>query len=277
MSWVRIDDSAVDHPKILKLTDSQFRLWVKGLCYCQKHLTDGYVPSEALKPMQARAGDAARLCEVSLWEEAPGGFQVHDFLQWNDSRERVTERREAAGVEKVAHRRRMQDWRDKKKTKRDSTCDTSHIVTRDTPQRRYEDIPVARQSDVTVTLLTTPHQTLVQKDPTASSLSAPPPTHGKQHGRIFVHPWQLHELIDTLGPHAQTFGLDEWVFGLSTVADSKGLVLEKKAVWPWVQQQLSEEIRRRGLPVAGSEPSADDTLQRIRDEIERQNAMVRRA
>lgn len=107
--------------------------------------------------------------------------------------------------------------------------------------------------------------------------SAATPKRGTQHGRIFVHPWQLNQLIDTLGPHASNFGLDEWVFGLSALADSKGLVLEKKEVWGWVQQQLSEEVRRRNLPVAGSAPSLDASLEQMRAEIERQNAAVRRA
>lgn len=34
MSWVRLDDGFTNHPKIVRLTDQQFRVWVKVLCYC---------------------------------------------------------------------------------------------------------------------------------------------------------------------------------------------------------------------------------------------------
>lgn len=259
----------MDHPKILELSDTQFRLWVRGLCYCQKHLTDGFIPDAAIKPMLGRAGDVKAICDISLWHAANGGFQVHDFLKWNDPREVVQERKDAKEEEKVAHRAKMKRWRDAKKDKRDGNCDGS--------QQRHVTGNRDGHRDGAVPLLTKPHQTFVQKDPSASALSAPPPTRGTQHGRIFVHPWQLHELIDTLGPHASKFGLDEWVFGLSAKADASGLVLEKREVWGWVQQQLSEEIRRRGLPVAGADPSENETLAWMREEIARQNAAVRRA
>lgn len=115
--------------------------------------------------------------------------------------------------------------------------------------------------------------------PTASSSAAgaATPTRGSEHGRIFLHRWQVDALISTLGPHASTFGLDTWVCSLSALADSKGLILEKKGVWGWVQGQFIEEIARRGLPIAGAAPSADDNLARMRAEIEQQNALVRRA
>lgn len=174
MSWVRLDDKAMDHPKILLLTDSQFRLWIKGLCYAQKHLTDGFIPALALKPMLPKAGDSTRLCEVVLWEVVTDGFQVHDFLQWNDSRERVQERKDAAETEKIAHRVRTKGWREKKRAKREASltaisdvrCDASHI--------RHSDESVTCHGDSTVPFLTKPNQTLVQEDQTLSALLVSP-------------------------------------------------------------------------------------------------------
>lgn len=264
MAWVRIDDAAMDHPKILLLSDAQCRLWLRGLCYCQKHLTDGFIPDAALKPLLGKANDVHRLCEVGLWDVGADGFRVHDFLDWNDPRELVQERKDAREEEKIAHRAKMKRWREAKKRKRDGTCDGSHS--------RHGD----SHCDVTVPLLTKPNQTLVQKDPTASSLSVPP-TRGKEHGRIFLHRWQEDALIASLGSQTATFDLDEFVFTLSQLADAQGLIIERKNVWLWVQAQFSEEVKRRGLPIAGAEPSADESLVRMREEIARQDAMVRRA
>lgn len=151
MAWVKVDDAAMDHPKILKLSAEQFRLWMRGLCYCQKHLTDGFIPDQALKPMLAKAGDAKQLCDVQLWEAVTGGFMVHDYLDWNDPRELVQERRTARDAEKVAHRGKMQRWRDAKKAKRDGHCDAS--------QSRHVTGHSDGHGNVTVPLLTTPHHT----------------------------------------------------------------------------------------------------------------------
>ena len=81
---------------------------------------------------------------------------------------------------------------------------------------------------------------------------------GTQHGRIYLHRWQLERLIDVLGPHAPDFDLDAWVLSLSALSESQGLVLPKANVWPWVQVELEKEIQRRGL-VAVGEPIREPT------------------
>ncbi len=78
---------------------------------------------------------------------------------------------------------------------------------------------------------------------------------GRQYGRIYVHQWMQHKLIDMLGPHAPTFALDEWVDSLSARSMSEGLVFEKEAdVWNWIKAEFRSEIQRRGLPVAKVAP-----------------------
>lgn len=102
---MRLDDGAMSHLKILRLNDSAFRLWIKALCYCQQHLTDGRIPREALLFLGAKRADVERLSTpqveglAPLWEPVPGfGFQVHDFLDWNDSRDEIQRKREASKV-----------------------------------------------------------------------------------------------------------------------------------------------------------------------------------
>lgn len=82
----------------------------------------------------------------------------------------------------------------------------------------------------------------------------------KQAGRIFLHRWQMEALINTLGPHADDFALDEWLDDLSRSA----AVLPKDR-WAWVQAQLEAEVRRRGLPVeaAASSPVAGKQTTRL--------------
>lgn len=37
MAWLRIDDGFATHPKIASLTDREFRVWMRLMCYCGRH------------------------------------------------------------------------------------------------------------------------------------------------------------------------------------------------------------------------------------------------
>jgi hypothetical protein len=90
MPWVRIDENAMEHPKIGGLPDGAFRLWVTGLAYCQKFLTDGYISQQALRGLRAYSPKRkVELVRAGLWNESETGIHVHDFLDWNESREHV--------------------------------------------------------------------------------------------------------------------------------------------------------------------------------------------
>jgi len=114
MSWVRIHDGAMQNLKITALTDSAFRLWVRGLAYCQSALTDGLIPSTALKEMGAKRKDVDQLSaslvpgRAPLWEAHEIGFKVHDYLAWNDCRDKVRERQDKA-------KKRRDEWETRRK------------------------------------------------------------------------------------------------------------------------------------------------------------------
>jgi hypothetical protein len=116
--WVRIDENALDHPKIGGLSDGAFRLWVQGLAYCQKFLTDGYVSDLAIRGLHAYSPKRkALLLEAKLWEPSESGIRVHDFLEWNDSREHVITARKLA-------RERLRKHREKRVT---DALRTAHV------------------------------------------------------------------------------------------------------------------------------------------------------
>lgn len=96
MAWVRIDDKAMTHPKIVGLSDKAFRLWVWGLAYCQQHLTDGRIPLAAVVSAPA-VRIAHQLVDAHLWQPLePSGWLVHDYTDWNDSREEAEAKKEKA-------------------------------------------------------------------------------------------------------------------------------------------------------------------------------------
>lgn len=110
MTWVRLDDGFRDHPKVLAAGPLAGWLYVCALCYCSEHGTDGFIP----KPVVPRLADikgseklAERLVEVGLWEKKTGGFQVHDYLEFQPSAEQVKNHRKA-------NNERIAKWREKR-------------------------------------------------------------------------------------------------------------------------------------------------------------------
>lgn len=130
MAWVRLDDSFAQHPKVMAAGPLALAMQVAGLCYCNRNLTDGFIPWavartllswEMLGPDQERYRISVtddthteeidsdyvikRLVETGLWEEVPGGYQIHDYLQYQPSKAKVMAER-AAAQERMARRRK---------------------------------------------------------------------------------------------------------------------------------------------------------------------------
>ena len=97
MSWFKCDDNLGDHPKVMSLDDKllpAMGLWVMCGVYCSKHLTDGFVPRKVVR-MYGGEKQAKALEAAGLFKPAPGGWLIHDYLDWNPSKEQVLATRAA--------------------------------------------------------------------------------------------------------------------------------------------------------------------------------------
>lgn len=111
MSWVKLDDGFFRHRKVVQAGRDARDLALASWCFSSATLSDGFIPEAALRQLAADAQVtanprklAARLVEVGLWEEAAGGYQIHDYLTYNPTREAV----EAA---RAANAARIAAWR----------------------------------------------------------------------------------------------------------------------------------------------------------------------
>jgi hypothetical protein len=120
--WTKLDDGFTEHPKVARVGALGMALQVAGLVYCNRNLTDGFIPydmARRLLPMKhvdedgiiysvavssnIPVWDGAELVEkligwlldAEMWEEVVGGYIVHDFDDFNPSREQVIALREA--------------------------------------------------------------------------------------------------------------------------------------------------------------------------------------
>lgn len=121
MGWVRISDDFYDHEKFQALTVLGDSVWIRGLAYANRNLTDGMIPARAARGLvdTSRLGiytgthsgrDATpqdgidELVAADLWHDeghgctdcaqpGPGRFVIHDYLRYQPSRADVEERR----------------------------------------------------------------------------------------------------------------------------------------------------------------------------------------
>ncbi len=101
MTWFRIDDSFYDHPKVFDAPDCAVALWTRAGTWSARNLTDGFVPAK----MPARLCDdpdtaVRELVRRGLWIRTTGGFQFHDWTDFQPTAESVKtlrQQRSAAG------------------------------------------------------------------------------------------------------------------------------------------------------------------------------------
>lgn len=94
MGWVALDDGFFANPKILQAGHAAAGLYAMGLSYCGKYLTDGFIPSAWLIGTPKKL--VTQLVDVGLWDQVEGGYFFPDYEEYNPSREKVEERRQAA-------------------------------------------------------------------------------------------------------------------------------------------------------------------------------------
>lgn len=119
MVWVRLDDHFDENPKIAAVGPLGIALWVTGLAYCNRNLTDGFIPWTTAQSLlsweyldvpeedgRRRRQEISTTCGMSgntvtnndvirllldagLWEELDNGYQIHDFAEFQPSKEQV--------------------------------------------------------------------------------------------------------------------------------------------------------------------------------------------
>lgn len=135
MPWIKVDDHFDEHPKLSRVGPLGVVLWVTGLAYCNRNLTDGFIPWsvarslvtwEFLRPHpddpdrelvhSVDIGCGTRgwsvtadyvidmLVEAGLWETAAGGYLVHDYGDYQPTKEQVVAERRRWAAKKAKGR-----------------------------------------------------------------------------------------------------------------------------------------------------------------------------
>jgi hypothetical protein len=125
VAWIRIDDQYDEHPKFAKAGPLGIALWLGGLAYCNRNLTDGFIPWSTARSLVTwqyldpeSNGDGRKVWTVGvtcggtgsevqcdqvikllvgagLWEERDCGYYVHDYPIYQPLKAQVLAEREA--------------------------------------------------------------------------------------------------------------------------------------------------------------------------------------
>jgi hypothetical protein len=167
MPWVKVDDHFDEHPKMLKVGPIGWALWLAGLAYCNRNLTDGFIPFTAARSlvsweflMPHPEGEGRELIytvgvgtgmhgqdvecsfvidmlvDAGIWEQVPGGYRIHDYADFQPSKAEVLEER-ARSAERQ-QRSRQSRGMSQGKSQRDSQRD----ITRQSQPRHTGPVPV---------------------------------------------------------------------------------------------------------------------------------------
>lgn len=117
MSWFRVDDGMLDHPKWIKAIrdggDAALHLWMRMGTWSSRHLTDGEIPAHVVESLPGPRGGKTRerawqaLADASLiHRRSDGSVTLHDYLDYNPSRAKVTSERQRKTKDKQNQRDR---------------------------------------------------------------------------------------------------------------------------------------------------------------------------
>lgn len=113
MPWVKLDDRFPSHRKVALLSDRAFRLHVSAICWCAENLTDGHIGDRELALVAHIRGikaTAKQLEDAGVWDRTEDGWVIHDYLDYNPSREQVL-------LERKKNAERQERWRQRKNGK----------------------------------------------------------------------------------------------------------------------------------------------------------------
>lgn len=112
-----VDDKLPRHPKIFRAgamlgkngAAQALAMFLDGLSYSRAHLTDGFIPDEfvascALVDRQLVVAKVLVDRRVRLWHRVRGGYQIHDYHDWNRKASEIKEKREKERLKKAAQR-----------------------------------------------------------------------------------------------------------------------------------------------------------------------------
>ena len=119
----RLDTGWHAHPKVRKVGLAGMGLHAWSISYCDDVRSDGFIPTGTWPALPGIQKVITLLVEAGLWEPAAGGYQLHDYKDWNRSKAQIEADQETWKERQSRHRSRV--------TNAVTNADVTPHVTRD--------------------------------------------------------------------------------------------------------------------------------------------------
>ena len=118
MNWIKLDNNFLENRKIDSLSPLAKLLYLDGLLYSSRQMTDGFIPKSRVGAIEQQPL-VAEILSVSewsngLWYEVEGGYQIHDIEKYQKPK---------AYIEEVQRKNqeKLANWRKRKRLEEGET------------------------------------------------------------------------------------------------------------------------------------------------------------
>jgi hypothetical protein len=82
VTWLRVDDGFANHPKVAQLSDKDFRVWMRTLCYCARYQDPSVDAATAAEVTGLTPAAIRRFSAIGLLDEMGGMHEIHDWTNY---------------------------------------------------------------------------------------------------------------------------------------------------------------------------------------------------
>lgn len=99
MAYTNTDYSFWTNPKVRAAGKDAAFLYIAGNGFCNEYLTDGFISDTDIETVAFNAflrspkKAVESLVRAGLWDRVPGGYMIHDYLDYNKSKQEIEELR----------------------------------------------------------------------------------------------------------------------------------------------------------------------------------------
>jgi hypothetical protein len=145
--WAKIALNLADNPKVIGLSDSAFRAFVEAILYSRQHLTDGFLDARVVAKrwgLDVAAELTSNDPQNPSWVPVDGGFQLHNFCEYQMTNEDVDKKREAQRLNGIKSGEARRAKAERNRTNSEPTVNQNELESESESETETEQVVVSK-------------------------------------------------------------------------------------------------------------------------------------
>jgi hypothetical protein len=145
--WAKIALNLADNPKVIGLSDSAFRAFVEAILYSRQHLTDGFLDARVVAKrwgLDVAAELTSNDPQNPSWVPVEGGFQLHNFCEYQMTNEDVDKKREAQRLNGIKSGEARRAKAERNRTNSEPTVNQNELESESESETETEQVVVSK-------------------------------------------------------------------------------------------------------------------------------------